>query len=180
MNKDYYTKKEVDDLISQLKEELIDLLYSRNNTEVPIWFKLHSGRIPDIEYDVLYDGLSESGLIKGPKKMFSRVMIYGQEAKKHGIEWIGPQNLCVYMFDKLEDHGNIESSLIERKIEKIFGITRATNKKHKYSNTSTGLPRGYEKVDNALGPFFELLSLENIAHQDMLDIPDDYGLNDLP
>ena len=77
MNKDYYTKKEVDDLISQLKEELIDLLYSRNNTEVPIWFKLHSGRIPDIEYDVLYDGLSESGLIKGPKKMFSRVMIYG-------------------------------------------------------------------------------------------------------
>lgn len=180
MNKEYYSKKEVDDLIRQLKEELIEIFSSDNNFEAPKWFKLHHGRLPQLEYDALYVGLLENGLIRGPRTMFWRIMSEGLEAKKHGIEWIGPQNLCVYMFDLLEDHEKIPSSLIEGKIEKIFGITRAVNKKHKYSNNSTGLPRGYKKVDNALRSFFELLSTENRANKDMLDNPDDYGLNDLP
>lgn len=176
MNKDYYTKKEVDDLLSKLKEELIDVLNSKNNIDDPVWFKIHEGLIFHKEYDLIYEGLFENGLIRGPKKMFGRVMSEGLVAQEHGITWIGPKNLCVYLFDKLEDHSVIESSLIEKKIEIIFGIADYSKKKSKYGNNLNKLPRDYEKVDNALSPFFELLSSENVAHQDTIDNPNDYGL----
>ena len=53
-------------------------------------------------------------------------------------------------------------------------------KKSKYKNNLSGLPRDYEKVDNALKPFFESITSDNLAIQDMIDNPDDYGLNDAP
>jgi hypothetical protein len=180
VNKDYYTKKEVDDLIMGLKKEIIEMFSSKNSSELTRWFKLHNGMFPHNQYDLIYDGLLENGLISGPKKMFWRVLSEGLVAEEHGIKWTGPKNLCVYMFDLLEDRNIIESSLFEQKIEKIFGIVRAAKTKSKYTHYLKGLPRGYKKVDDALKPFFDLINAEKIANQDMLENPDDYGLNDIP
>ena len=181
MKKEYYTKEEVDTLISELRKEMYKAFSNNNNnSEIKQWFKLHSGRFQHNQYNLLYDGLFQNNLIIGPKAMFSKVMSQGLVAMEHGIEWIGAKNHCVYMFDQLEDHDIIESSLIERKIEKIFGIGLASKKKSKYKNNLSGLPRDYEKVDNALKPFFESITSDNLAIQDMIDNPDDYGLNDAP
>lgn len=78
-------------------------------------------------------------------------------SSKVKIQWLGQENLCVYMIDKLID----EKVILDRKknicIEKIFGIKNVAQKRDAYhKNTeSYGKPTGFESIDKIVMKAFD-------------------------
>ena len=80
-------------------------------------------------------------------------------SSKVKIQWLGQENLCVYMIDKLID----EKVILDRKknicIEKIFGIKNVAQKRDAYQKNKNaepyGKPTGFESIDKIVMKAFD-------------------------
>lgn len=80
-------------------------------------------------------------------------------SSKVKIQWLGQENLCVYMIDKLID----EKVITDRKknicIEKIFGIKNVAQKRDAYQKNKNaepyGKPTGFESIDKIVKKAFD-------------------------
>ena len=80
-------------------------------------------------------------------------------SSKVKIQWLGQENLCVYMIDKLID----EKVILDRKknicIEKIFGIKNVAQKRDAYQKNKNaepyGKPTGFENIDKIVMKAFD-------------------------
>lgn len=163
MNRDYYTKKEVQILLRKLKEHIIRQLSPIEDTIEPEGFKLKIRFDEYEDYSLFFKGLLEYELIRGTEWDFQKVFEEGLWGKSHGIEWIANKNLCIYLFDTLADHDYIDPKNMMKKIENIFGIKHGHKIRSKYRANLNYLPRGYEIVDKALKPLFVQRVIENIG-----------------
>ena len=170
MTRDYYTKEEVLILLRKLKKKIIEELSADRSQKEIGGFDLKIRFDEYDDYSSLYDGLFENELIHGPKNAFQKVISEGLCAKAHGIEWIANKNLCIYLFETLVDHDYIEPKNMMKKIENIFGIKHGHKIRSKYRANLNSLPRGFEIVEKALKPLFDIKIVSNIddAHIDAL------------
>lgn len=86
------------------------------------------------------------------------------------VRWLGQENLCVYMIDKLIDKKVITDRKKNICIEKIFGIKNVAQKRDSYQKNKNvepfGKPKGYQVIDEVIEKAFDNKS---IMFGDVLD-----------
>jgi hypothetical protein len=169
MNKDYYTKSEVDKLLANQKEEILAILSKPSKKELNSFeLKMYGGRLMRLQViDIIFHELSNNKLIDGvPKKAFRAAFLGNdikKETKKPLINWKGPKNLCVYLIDSLADYDLIIKEELNLKCENIFGVKNAAQIKVKYRRNKNKLPGNYEVIDEIR---HKITSIYNIIDQD--------------
>ena len=80
-------------------------------------------------------------------------------SSKVKIQWLGQENLCVYMIDKLIDEKVISDKKKNICIEKIFGIKNVAQKRDAYQKNKNaepyGKPTGFESIDKIVKKAFD-------------------------
>ncbi|MGC6524819.1 MAG: hypothetical protein ACON30_00895 [Flavobacteriaceae bacterium] len=160
MEKDYYTKEEVDKLLSQLRE---DILSSKQNSQnlkkqfsldfshVELMDDEQLGRFEIFGFFELMKGLLEKKrLIEYTDINLFTKALRGREIKESEgplVKWIGQKNLCIYFLEELCDHFNLNEKTLNKKSLLVFGVKNSKELKRNYLKNSKSLPRNYKTID---------------------------------
>ena len=153
MNKEYYTKSEVDKLLDNLKEEILDIISKKtatNGFEFEAWRDGRGGF--NWCAKLLQKHLTDKNLIKEVSEEQFRKAFMDKESidvndKKPMIEWSGQKNLCPYLLDQLDDFSFIKRENLDKNSKYIFGIKNAAQLRVKYLGNINQLPSNYKIID---------------------------------
>lgn len=161
MDKDYYTKEEVDKLLSQLKKDILLNKQSNQTTlkrytinidDINLLDNTHIGRFQTLEFlSFLKNLLEKNKLIKPINsdtffKAFRGEIINDNSGTL--LEWIGQRNLCIYFLEELAEVFNINEKHLNLKAELIFGVTNSKELKRNYKKNKESLPSNYSIIDD--------------------------------
>lgn len=160
MEKDYYTKEEVDKLLSQLREDILSNKQTSQNLKKK--FSLDFSHV-EIMDDKLLGRFEIFGFFKLMKELLEkkRLIEYtdnnlfikafrGREIKESEvplIKWIGQKNLCIYFLEELCDHFNLNEKTLNKKSLLVFGVKNSKEFKRNYLKNSNALPRNHKTID---------------------------------
>jgi len=173
MNKDYYTKKEVDKLLAIQKAEIINMLTQSKSSQISA-FNFYSpvGRFNKFRFiELLRNELISENLIKLiDKDVFDKVFM-GREivvsSNPSIIEWIGQKNLCPYLIDCLKEFDFLDGTELNKKSQEIFGIKNSAELRFKYNKSKSKLPSNYSVVDRVI---IKLNDLANLIERESEDV----------
>ena len=156
MNKDYYTKAEVNKLLADQKEEILAIISKEIITkgfDLETW---RSGRF-GVRWclELLQKHLTEKKLIEKVsydqfKKAFIGKSIIDMKSSKPLVAWIGQKNLCPYFLDQLDDFSFIKRENLDKNSKYIFGIKNAAELRVKYKLNKNELPSNYKIINEII------------------------------
>ena len=164
MEKDYYTKEEVDKLMSQLREDILSNKQSNKTSRKRYTIKIDDinlldynnvGRYQTIEFlSFLKNLLEKSKLIKRTNsntffKAFRGEIINDDSGPL--LEWIGQKNLCIYFLEELTAIFELNEKHLNLKAELIFGVTNSKELKRNYKKINKeSLPSNYNIIEDII------------------------------
>lgn len=163
MEKDYYTKEEVDKLLSQLRDDILSnkknnitaqTRYTINVDDINLLDNTHIGRLQTLEFLSFLKNLLEKSKLINPTnshiffKAFSGEIINDTNAPL--IEWIANKNLCIYFLEELTELFAPNEKHLNLKAELIFGVTNSKELKRGYKNSLKGKPGKYKIIEDLL------------------------------
>lgn len=147
-----YKKHEVDYLLDEMYESIMSEVEQRltPDSKKKFYFNIHRSSARQKEYILqkLYDYLTSGGYIEQVDYYNFKKVFSGKEAKeKHvTIKWVKNGNLCVFLFELLEDLEIVSNINIPKKIGLFFGVKDASQKR-KYKDNKEGKPSGYKPIE---------------------------------
>lgn len=167
MEKEYYTKEEVDFLLNELKSQIISAFSKANlRQKKTIEFLDYNGRLVN-EYNklnVLRIELIKNKLIEeidypSFRNAFSGKIVNNKDYPL--IKYIGQINLLPYLLDGLIINNLIESKEILSKAELIFGVDNLNQSKSNYkSRNEDERPKNHEIIDEIIFKLVDLIELD--------------------
>lgn len=182
MEKEYYTKAEVDKIIKDLRSEFKNILKPSIDGVNSFFFKHRSGW-NNRSIDLLRTLLIENNMIESVDYITFYKAFSQREINFSGspiIKWINKQVLCVYLLDELDEHFLLNRDKINFKTKMIFGINNPSVLRSKYKKNFNELPRNYKIIDKIIQEVNASIRMELEDEQYIMDNPDIFGLNDLP
>ena len=138
----------IDDLYEEIMKEVKQMISPKSDK---YYFNIHKNYFLEREklISLLYDQLTSGGFVSDAsiddfKDVFSGDMIKDYHTS---LKWNKAENLCVYLFDQLEDYQMVKDLNNKDKLGYLFGIKDASQKKHNYSQNKDGKPRGSNIID---------------------------------
>lgn len=163
MEKDYYTKEEVDKLLSDLKNEILAKKQDKSSlkkhktiliSDINILDYNNLTRFHVIQFlDFLKKQLEEKKLIKHTSSKIFLEAFRNNEIKtveEPIIKWIGKKNLCIYFLEELKELFNLDERYLNKKANLVFGIKNSKELKRNYQCNSTNLPRNHKIIDDII------------------------------
>ena len=147
-----YKKHEVDFLISDMYDNIMSEVEQRLTPDgkEDYYFNIHKTSFIHKKsiLQKLYDYLISGGYIEEIEYQYFEKAFSGKvvEANFTPIKWSKQENLCVYLFDLLEDFEIVSNINIPKKIGLLFGVKDASQKR-KYKNNKNGKPTGYKPIE---------------------------------
>jgi hypothetical protein len=192
MNKEYYTKAEVDAMLLKQKKEILSFLSLSTHSQNK-GFEINTqgiGRIMKRNFlNLLRLELTKSELIDETDHQLFFDAFTGKnfnELDSPKIQWKGQKNLCPYLIDVLIDYEFLNIDKKNLKITKIFGIKNPAQLR-KYEKSIDEHPFGYELIDNILFRIKKFMIeidedheyladeiLPNLPEEDNLDFPEEH------
>ena len=163
MEKDYYTKEEVDKLLSDLKNEILAKKQDKSSlkkhktiliSDINILDYNNLARFHVIQFlDFLKKQLEEKKLIEHTSSKIFLEAFRNNEIKiveEPIIKWIGKKNLCIYFLEELKELFNLDERYLNKKANLVFGIKNSKELKRNYQCNSTNLPRNHKIIDDII------------------------------
>ena len=161
MEKDYYTKEEVDKLLFQLREDILSnkksnitarKRYTFNIDDINLLDNTHIGRLQTLEFlSFLKNLLEKSKLINPTSSHIFFKAFRGEtinDANAPLLEWIANKNLCIYFLEELTELFAPNEKHLNLKAELIFGVTNSKSFKRNYKNSLKGKPGKYKIIED--------------------------------
>lgn len=160
MEKDYYTKEEVDKLLSQLREDILSNKQNSQNLKKQFSLDFSHVELMDEEqlgrfeifgfFELMKELLEKKRLIEYTDINLFTKALRGREIKESEgplVKWIGQKNLCIYFLEELCDHFNLNEKTLNKKSMLVFGVKNSKELKRNYLENSNSLPRNYKTID---------------------------------
>ncbi|MDC1029867.1 hypothetical protein OAR07_01115 [Flavobacteriaceae bacterium] len=147
-----YKKHEVDYLLNEMYDSIMSEVEQRlsPNSKQNYYFNIHKTSFPHKKFILqkLYEYLISGGYIEEIEYKYFEIIFSGKEVEDNftPIKWSKQENLCVYLFDLLEDFEIVSNINIPKKIGLLFGVANASQKR-KYKENKEGKPTGYKPIE---------------------------------